>query len=434
MGLFNKSIIISLFCNLFHFYAFSVYAFSAVVLSPIFFPAENIQLTKILGLTTFSMTLLLRPLGSIIFGHIGDRYGRKTALSYSLIAITFATACIGLIPSYATIGWLSSLLLILCLIVQGLCTGGQYTGAIIFIQEHSKKNRAAYACATMIAIGVFGTFLGTATSLVFDRITGLGWEWRVPFLLTFVMGMFLHYFMHHMKESPEFLENKNLHPPKKVPFMDILKNHKKVLCSAIFISSIPVSMFYFASMYIPNFYIDQNTDSYTFNPLGLTCIVQILCVILIPLFGLTAEKLGNELQLKITSFLLIITPVFIFFYMTQLSTLGGSLFGIILFSCFAAFYSGPAPAYLSEKFPVIGRYSGMGVGISIGEGIFGGFTQIVCVALQESFNSKIAPAYFIMFLGALSFGGILLSNTKAPFFNKGRRPKFLSSEDAIQKT
>lgn len=419
----NKSVILSLCCNLFHYYAFSVYAFSAVILAPLFFHTDNIQLTKILGLITLSITLLLKPLGGIIFGHIGDKYGRKVALIYSLIAITLATTCIGFIPSYATIGWLSSALLMLCLFVQGICMGGQFTGAIIFIQEHTPKHYASFACGLMISIGVLGTLLGTATSFFFYHFKELGWEWRLPFLLTALFGIALSYLMKHMHETPAFMENKSEAKGQKPPLLAVFKNHKKVLCSSVFISSIPVSMFYLATVYIPNFYGDQDGADTIFNSLGLVCLAQAFCILFIPLLGLMGDKIGKEAQLKITSFLLIIVPFFLFYYMNFFNNLYMSVFGVLLLSSFASLYSGPAPAYLSEKFPVIGRYTGMGLSIAIGEGLFGGLSPIVCVGIERLFDSQIAPAYYVIFLGVLSFLGVLLSSKKT-IFKKGEDQDF----------
>ena len=204
----NKSIILSLLCNLFHYYAFSVYAFSSVILSPIFFHTADEKLTKILGLITFGIPFLARPLGSVIFGHIGDKHGRKTALMYSLATITITTMCIGLIPSWEQIGWLSSVLLILCLIVQGACLGGQYTGALVYIQELVSKKYTTLSCSVMISIGYLGVLLGTATSLLFEDVTHLTWEWRVPFLLCGVIGLTLYVLMTRMEETPEFMQSK----------------------------------------------------------------------------------------------------------------------------------------------------------------------------------------------------------------------------------
>lgn len=410
--LINKSILISLLCTLFQYYAFSVYAFSAVILSPLFFQSETIHLTKVLGVVTLSIPLLLKPLGSIVFGHVGDKYGRKKALIYSLVLITIATTCIGLIPSYSYIGWTSSLLLMICLFIQGLCMGGQYTGAIIYIQEHTEKKYAAFSCGLVGAIGVFGTLLGTATSFLFYYIDTLGWEWRIPFLLTSLMGIGLLYFMRHMQETPVFIENKDEAKLKRIPLIEIMKTHKKVLCSAIFLSSISVSMFYLATVYMPNFYGEEDNLNNVFDTLSLTCLAQIFCILLIPLLGYTADKFGKERQLKLASISLIVTPFFMFSAMTLFNNVYMLVCGIILLSSFVSLYTGSAPAYLSEKFPVIGKYSGMGLGISLGEGIFGGLSPLICIGIEQTFDSKIAPAFYIIFLGLMSALGLLLLRKK----------------------
>ncbi len=412
----KRSVFISLLGSLFHYYAFSVYAFSAVILAPIFFHTESDELTRVLGLVTFSITFLLKPIGSIIFGHIGDKYGRKAALTQSLVAITIATTCIGLIPSYAQIGWASSALLLLCLLVQGLCVGGQYTGAIIYIQEHMKQENAALGCGIVAAIGIFGTLLGTATSYFFDHAKGIeGWEWRLPFLLSAIMGIFLYALMKTMKETPVFLANKAPEKRNNVPLVDVIRNYKRPLFSAVFISSIPVSMFYLATVYIPNFYyFDRAAGNYDIDPLGLACLTQILCIILSPTLGIFSDKFGRETQLRLTSILLIISPIFIFYYMTVFSAFAAVMMGVVFFSFCSSLYAGPAPAYLSQSFPVVGRYSGMGLGIAIGEGLFGGLSPIICVGLEQFFESTIAPAYFVMGLGALSLLGILLARKPFP--------------------
>ncbi|MBS0272735.1 MAG: MFS transporter [Proteobacteria bacterium] len=407
MKAWNKSVLISLLCTLFHYYAFAVYAFSAVILSPIFFHTENFQLTRILGLATFAITLLLKPVGSIIFGHIGDTYGRKLSLSCTLGAITLATTCIGVIPPYDYIGSASGVLLIFCLVIQGLCMGGQYTSAIVFVQEHTSEKHAAFACGLIGSVGVLGTLFGTSISFLFYHRGSLGWEWRVPFLGSAIMGLSLVYAMRYIQETPIFIEGKNISRHQTLPFQDIVKNYKKALCAAIFISSIPVSMFYLATVYLPNFF---ESDNWISNPLALSCLAQILCMFLIPFLGYFADKFGKEALLKTTSFLLILTPVFMFYATKTLNSEALVIIGIIFFCILSSLYAGPAPAYLSQKFPAIGRCSGMGLGISLGEGVIGGLSPLVCIILEQVFHSKAVTGYYVMVLGVLSFLAILFSN------------------------
>lgn len=426
----NKSVIFSLCSNLFHYYAFSVYAFSAVILSPMFFSTIEAEVSRFLGLLTLSMLLVLRPLGNIIFGHIGDKYGRKKALTYCLIAITVSTTSIGLIPSYSSIGYLSAVLLTICLIVQGICVGGQYTGAIVFIQEHTKKQNAAFACGLMAGIGIFGSLLGTATSLIFYHTQELDWTWRLPFLLTSIMGLLLYHLTHYIEETPDFVVNKGTEQKEKMPAMHMIRHYKKTLCAAICISSVPNALFYLAAAYLPNFYGEQSDGGIAVNPLSLSCFAQILGVILVPLFGYLADKVGKERQLKISSILLIISPVVLFYFMVNFNNVYMLIAGISTLILFVALCAGAGPSFLSESFPVIGRYSGLGLGISIGEGLFGAISPIICLTLVKVFDSMIAPAYYMMFLGILSFSGILLMKKKPDSVLRERKSGILETNGA----
>ena len=242
---------------------------------------------------------------------------------------------------------------------------------------------------------------------------------EASFLLSSVVGVVLYFFMRTVKETPVFMENKLQKKENKVPLFNVIKNYKRQFFSAICISSIPMAMFYIATVYIPNFYLDK-TETYGFiDPLALVCLTQVLCMVLSPILGFTGDKFGRENQLKFTSILLVVTPIFIFYCITFFSALVGVTIGVLLFGFYASLCVGSTPAYLSERFPVVGRYSGMGLGIAIGEGL-GGLTPLVCVFLGQFFDSKLAPAYFVMGLGILSFGGILLSKRPSVIVNQKR--------------
>jgi MHS family proline/betaine transporter-like MFS transporter len=179
----NTSAKLAIGCNLFHFYAYSLYLFSAVSLAPIFFKTEDASFSKTLAVITISLSLLLKPIGALIFGHIGDKYGRKSSLLCCLFGVTVVTSAIGLIPEYNTIGMLSSSLLMILLSIQGICVGGQYTGALVFIQEKVNKKSRGLACGLVTAFGVLGTLLGTSVSLIlnhFQRIVRI-WVTQTPF-------------------------------------------------------------------------------------------------------------------------------------------------------------------------------------------------------------------------------------------------------------
>lgn len=198
MDFFRKEIAFSLLINPLHYYAFAIYAFSAVILAPKFFHAQSEELTSLLAVISISLTVIIRPLGGFIFGHIGDLYGRKTAIFLSLLMVTLSTSAIGLLPTYEFAGMISTSLLFFCLFVQSMCIGGQYTGALVYIQEHTPDNKAAFACGLLGAIGVVGTFFGTLTSYILYHFSEFNWMWRASFLVILPLrGYFIIFCSEH---------------------------------------------------------------------------------------------------------------------------------------------------------------------------------------------------------------------------------------------
>lgn len=406
----KKPVVLGLLCNLFHFYAFSLYLFSAIILSPIFFGSDDLSITRTLGLITICLSLLVKPLGAVLFGHLGDRRGTQRVLMTSLVPMSIATACIGLIPSAEVFGSLSGVLLIICLCVQGMCIGGQYTGSLLYIQEHMAKDRAAFACGLVASIGVVGTLLANLTNLLFEYTTPQVWGWRIPFVLTLFLGCILIYFM-----SPVSVGGKNIFPAKdwkasgdKLPLMNILMQHKTELYSAAILSAIPISMFYLATVYVPNFFFEQLWDHPRFNPLILSCFSQALCILFIPIFSLLGDSIGKRPTLIFASLIVIFLCPLVFGIIDTMEGSVALLVASLFFCMIVSLYVGTAPAFLSEVFPKDSRLSGMGLGISLGEGIFGGLVPMVCIFLQSSFDSRVVPAFFISFLGILCLPGILM--------------------------
>lgn len=407
----NTSAKLAIGCNLFHFYAYSLYLFSAVSLAPIFFKTEGASFSKTLAVMTISLSLFLKPIGALIFGHIGDKYGRKSSLLSCLFGITFVTSAIGLIPEYNTIGVLSGTLLMILLLIQGICMGGQYTGALVFIQEKVNKKSRGLACGLVTAFGVLGTLLGTSVSLILNQLSDIENVWRLPFLTTSLIGIPMIFLIKNfMQESDEFSENrKDLGDTNPLPIWVILKSYKRVFLAAIFISAVPVSMFYTAAVYIPNFSYTQGSSS---EALAFSCIAQFLCLILIPLLGYLGDRVGKSKQLFIASLFMVVSPIIIFLSYSLFNQMHFTVTYIIILSLFASLYSGPGPALLTESFPVIGRCTGLGIGISIGEGIFGGLAPLICLEVHKFYHSTAFSSFFISFIGALSLLGVLLTSSR----------------------
>ena len=413
MVFFRKEIVFSLLINLLHYYAFAIYAFSAVILAPKFFHTQSEELTSMLAVISISLTVIIRPLGGLIFGHIGDRYGRKKAITLSLLVVTLSTSAIGLLPTYESVGVMSTSLLIFCLFIQSMCIGGQYTGALVYIQEHTPNNKAGFACGLMGAIGVVGTFFGTLTSYALYHFSEFTWMWRTSFLAILPLGLVLLYFVTNMKESPVFLENHEKEVNKDPPFFYILKNQKRSLFFSICLSSIPVSFFYLSAVYVPNFLLTKEVTGNSTEVLGMSAFSQALCIIFILLVGFFGDKVGREVSVKFANFALLVVPYFVFQYAFELSPLSILILISLLFALLGAFYVGPGMAYLTEKFSAFERCSGMGLGITLGEGI-GVLSPFICMTLQNYYDWTMALIYYLIFLGLLGIAALSIAPRSQP--------------------
>jgi MHS family proline/betaine transporter-like MFS transporter len=157
----KKMIFAAMIGNALEYYDFTLYGFFAAYLSPFYFPSDNPTTSMIASFGAFAAGFLMRPIGGLIFGHLGDRYGRKMALFISILLITLPTLTIGLLPTYAQIGFFAPLIIVICRLAQGICTAGEYTGATVLIAEYTEKNQPGFACSLLPASSLVGAILAT---------------------------------------------------------------------------------------------------------------------------------------------------------------------------------------------------------------------------------------------------------------------------------
>lgn len=413
MGFFKKEITFSLLINLLHYYAFAIYAFSAVILAPKFFHTQSEELTSMLAVISISLIVIIRPLGGFIFGHIGDLYGRKTAILLSLLVVTLSTSAIGLLPTYESVGMISTSLLILCLFVQSMSIGGQYTGALVYIQEHTPNNKAGFACGVLGAIGVVGTLSATLTSYILSHFREFDWMWRASFLVVLPLGFILLYFVESMKESPVFLVNQEKRVKKDLPFFYILKNQKRPLFFSICLSSLPVSFLYLSVIYVPNFLLTKDVAENSSEILGISAFSQAICILFNVLIGFFGDKIGKEVTIKLANYALLAVPYLVFQSAIVFSPIATIIFINLLLVLLGAFYVGPGMAYLTEKFSTFERCSGVGVGVSIGGGL-GALSPIICIMLQNYCDRMMALVYYLVFIALLGLMTLVIIPRSEP--------------------
>ena len=227
--------------NSLEWYDFALYANFAGLIGQKFFPSFDSSAAMIAAFSVFAVGFLMRPIGAVIFGTIGDRFGRKLALSLSILLMAIPTALVGLLPTYETIGVWAPILLTLMRLLQGLSMGGALTGSASYIIEHAKpKNRGLAGSASMFSLCLgfmVGSVIAWALSTYMSHDNFMSYGWRLPFLFGVVIMAVTYYIKRHSIESPEFEEEKIAGSLVKHPFKELIKTYKQVMIASISINS-----------------------------------------------------------------------------------------------------------------------------------------------------------------------------------------------------
>jgi MHS family proline/betaine transporter-like MFS transporter len=410
----KKVILSAIIGNGLEFYDFALFGAFSVAFSKIFFTGDGIS--PLLGtLSIFAIAFFVRPIGSIFFGYLGDTYGRKKALTYSIIFMGFFTFLIGCLPTYETAGFVAPLLLVCCRLGQGFCLGGENNGSAIFLLEHLKQ-RKAYAGALILTGGAVGTILATFFAGLANLPSMPEWAWRVPFLLGIFIGLLGTYIRNFLKETPEFLQAQKK-KEKTSPLLHVLKAHTRPFVCAVGIGGVNGVLAYTVVVYI-GVYLAKVINYPLSNSLFCSCLGLVLFGSLAPIAGHLADKMGERKVMTFSCFLTICCAPFIF-YLLQQRDLAFILAAIALAATLMATFNGPTNALLQRLFPANVRYTGIAFGYATGAALMGGTQPLICTYLIETTQNSFAPAFYLMAaagvgLTALSFSKNILGEKQTP--------------------
>ncbi len=392
-------------------YDFFVYSTASALIFPqLFFPNSDPSVGLLASFATFAVGFFARPFGGFLFGHLGDRFGRKRALIATLLLMGTATTAIGLLPTYSQIGIWAPILLILCRILQGVSVGGEWGGAVLMAGEHApKEQRTWYAsfaqlgspAAVLLSMGIFA---------IVTRMSGDSfavWGWRIPFLLSFVLliiGMMIRL---GVNESPEFAEATERKMLSRFPIIEAFRSATKPIIFTLLAFTIGTAGFYFTNTFL---------IAYTTRTLGLdrSLILECLAMVAVVQFigqliaAKIAEKIGDSKFLLAASALAMLAP-YPMFLLVELKSQFGIVAGVSLATlCASGFYAVIA-GYASKVFPVEVRYTSISAAYQLGGAIFGGFTPMIGVVLSSNYPGQWWPlAIFYSVLAGVSFLGVLL--------------------------
>ncbi len=392
----KKIIISAILGNVVEYYDFGVYAVFASTIGALFFPSASEFVQLALAFSVFAFGFLMRPLGGIIFGHIGDKFGRKVALNLSILGMAISTLSIGILPGYEKIGILAPIILVIIRMFQGVCIGGEGTGSAIFILEHLSKKRLSLIGSVVMASNILGTLLATLVGICITEFIGVDdFSWRYGFILGAIMGIVGVYLRHQNAETPVFDEMRSKNKLIKTPLLKVIKEKQASLLLIIALSGAATSLAYMIRGYFSTFFLE--IMGYPHNQsLYFTSFCLLNLIILLPIFGMIADHFGQSRFLRFTAFVIIISIIPIFLLLANNSKNEFLVYSaLVLISILAAAISAPAYPYAISAFPPELRYSGVAFGWNIGNAIFGGTTPFISTILVEKV-SNIAPAYYII--------------------------------------
>jgi MHS family proline/betaine transporter-like MFS transporter len=388
--------------NCLEWFDFAVYGFLAATLGALFFPSENETASLLASFAVFGAAFVVRPLGGLFFGPLGDKIGRRGVLAAIILLMSAATFAIGLLPTYATIGILAPVLLVVLRLLQGFTAGGELTGATTFVAEYSPDARRGFLTSWIQVSATLGFLLGLITPTLLTAIFGAealsSWGWRVPFLLAGPLGVIGLYIRLKLEDTPDFRELEHEGEVAGNPLIESLTRNWGPILLVGSVGIIVHLGYFLVLVYMPTYLTGvqglEQTTAFFATAIGL-----LVDIALIPLAGALSDRVGRKPLLigACIGFAVLTFPVFL------LISQGGALYAILGLSVLGALhgiYLGAVAATFAEIFATYVRYGGFSIGHNISAAIFGGGAPFLAAYLASTTGSSFVPA-FIIVAGAL---------------------------------
>ena len=450
-------------------YDFYIFGSLAVTISPLFYPEGNDTLALIAYLSTFAVGFVVRPFGALFFGRIGDLVGRKYAFLVTLLIMGGATALIGFLPTYATIGIAAPIILLVIRILQGLALGGEYGGAAVYVAEHVPDNKRGFYTSFIQITATLGLFLSLMVILLvqnaMSRETFSAWGWRVPFIISIFLVAISLYIRIRMKESPIFQQIKSAGMTSAKPLKEAFttwSNLKRVLIS-LFGATAGQGVVWYTGQFYALFYLQTILKVNSRSANYIVAIALLFAMPLFVFFGALSDRIGRKRIMMAGCLLAALSYVPIYHAMqsvagsnvvtavsqrnattgaisltpqTQVDGVLQPAKEVLPYSSFGSFVRnmvawklillifvqvifvtmvyGPIAAYLVEAFPAKIRYTALSLPYHIGNGVFGGLLPLIGLSVIAQTGNIYAGLYYPIVVASLTFivGSLLLTETK----------------------
>ncbi|MCZ2849824.1 MFS transporter [Modestobacter sp. VKM Ac-2978] len=388
-----------------HWFDWAIYAYLATTIAEIFFPSRDGSADLLSVFAVFAVAFFVRPLGSVLFGYIGDRYGRKITLSIVIISMAAGTLMLGLLPSYDSVGILAPVLLVVARVIQGLAAGGEFGSAAAFLAEYSPPKRRGFGCSWIEFGSVLGflaaSFVVFLLNVVLTDEQILAWGWRVPFLITVPLAFVGLYIRRRIEDTPEFLALERLETVSKQPVREVFRRNGKQFAQTVGIETFMNSTFYVVLVYLLT-YQEEIVGLSSTDAALLSTIASLIAIALIPLSGHVSDRVGRKPVLNTAAVLLIVGAVPLFLLMQQGSLPAGlvSTFGL---AAILAIILGTHASTVAELFPTRTRQSGLSMAYSVAGAFFAGTIPYISTYLIDRTGNDLVPAFILVVVGLVGF-------------------------------
>jgi MFS transporter, MHS family, proline/betaine transporter len=391
--------------QVFEIFDFVIYGFFAVAIGRAFFPSTDPIASLLASFATFAVGFLMRPVGAMVIGWYGDRFGRRKALVVTVGLMAVATGATGLIPSYAAIGLLGPVLLLICRMLQGFSTGGEWGGAAAFLVEHAPSGRRGFIGSLQQAATAIGAMCATVSAAILTTTLSaesfFAWGWRIPFLIGFVLGPVGYYLRTRVAETPAFQRAVATDSIKRMPLAEAFSTHGWTFLAAFGLSIIGCVINYVFLVFLPSF-ASQTLKIDLSYALWSTTLAGLIYLVLTPIVGHYSDYIGRKPMMLACSVLAFVMAYPLFLFLETHPSFLGLLVVQAIAQAVLTLYTGVISTILSEMFPTNVRYTALSVSYGFAVAIFGGFAPYIATFLVKVTENPLAPSFYVMAAALIS--------------------------------
>ena len=405
----TRQIVAAVIGNALEWYDFVIYGFLTVIISRLFFPADNEYASLLMTMVTFGVGFFMRPVGGVLIGMYADRHGRKAALQLIILLMTISIAMIAFAPTYAAIGVAAPLIILLARLLQGMATGGEFASATSFLVECAPPGRRGFFGSLQMVGQSLAALAGAAMGMLITQ--GLtpeqidSWGWRLPFIFGLLIGPVGLYMRRHLEETEAFTTAKE-QSHESVSLLTLWRDHTRSVLACFGLVVAGTIMYYVVLIYMPTYAKTQLKiplgDAFMAQVAGLICLTAA-----IPFFGALSDRIGRKPVLLFALACYFVLPYPLLSWLQAEPTLARLTIMQIILCTAVAISFGPVSTALAEQFPVRMRSTGLALAYNFAVMLFGGFAQLIVTWLIRETGTPLAPAFYVMFGAVAGTVGVL---------------------------